>query len=90
MEPKLFQFTSYPEPLWVVGGLCANPDCECGDVFIELIENDETRPSNLGRAILSMRFDSVTSELPTYPFIPLVFLGWGAHRIPKIVSGFRE
>jgi type I restriction enzyme M protein len=52
------------------------------DDALELLE--KTYPDKL-RGLLPR-----ISELPTYPFIPLVFLGWGAHRIPKIVSGFRE
>jgi hypothetical protein len=70
MKPKLFQFASYPDPLWVAGGLCANPECECGDVFIDLVENDEARPYNLGRTILSMRFDTATWEDSQSPARP--------------------
>lgn len=70
MERKLFQFTSYPDPLWVGGGLCANPECECGDVFIGLVENDETQPFSLGREILSMQIDTETWQEAQPPARP--------------------
>ena len=70
MEPKLFHFSSCPDPLWVRGSLCANPDCECGDVFIDLLEHDEARPFGEGGVKLSLRLDTKTwreSQPPARP-----------------------
>jgi hypothetical protein len=68
MEPKLFPFSCCPDPLWVRGGLCANPDCECGDVFIDLLEYDKSCPSGEGRLKLTLRIDTATwQELEAPP-----------------------
>ena len=37
-----FHSATYPQPLWVRGSLCANPECECGDVFLELLGSSGT------------------------------------------------
>jgi hypothetical protein len=60
MERKLIHFSCCPEPLWVRGGLCANPDCECGEVFIDLLEYDESHPFGAGRLKLTLRIDTAT------------------------------
>jgi hypothetical protein len=57
MEPRLFCFSSFPDPLWVWGSLCANPDCECGEAFIDLFEDNEAGRSARGRPKLSLRID---------------------------------
>jgi len=40
MGPRLFRFSSFPDPLWVWGSRCANPDCERGEAFLDLVEED--------------------------------------------------
>jgi hypothetical protein len=70
VPPKLFHFSSCPDPLWVQGSLCANPDCECGDVFFDLLEHDEARPYGVGDVKLALRVDTQTwqeSQSPARP-----------------------
>lgn len=55
-----FHSTVYPHPLWVRGSLCANPECECGDVFLELLDHADGGGAKEGPPVLEMRVDTET------------------------------
>jgi hypothetical protein len=66
MEPRLYRFSSCPDPLWVWCRVCANPDCECGDIFVNLFEDNEAGRSARGRPRLSLGIDVESwQELPS-------------------------
>jgi len=67
---RQFRLTSCPDPLWVRGHLCANPDCECAETFIELLEHDETQPFGWGRVKLSLEVDVETWQETKKPARP--------------------
>ena len=55
-----FHSAAYPQPLWVRGSLCANPECECGDVFLELLDRTDRGRAGQDRPVLELRVDTQT------------------------------
>jgi len=55
-----FHSATYPQPLWVRGSLCANPECECGHVFLELLDHADRGRAGHGPPVLEMRVDTET------------------------------
>ena len=55
-----FHSATYPQPLWVRGSLCANPECECRDVFLELLDHADGGGAGHGPPVLEMRVDTET------------------------------
>ncbi|MHB0958705.1 MAG: SEC-C metal-binding domain-containing protein [Pirellulaceae bacterium] len=55
-----FHSATYPQPLWVRGSLCANPECECPDVFLDLLDHADGGRAGDGPPVLEMRVDTET------------------------------
>ena len=72
-----FHSTVYPHPLWVRGSLCANPECECGDVFLELLDHADGGGAKEGPPVLEMRVDTETWQELDPPARPLGSSGSG-------------
>ena len=65
-----FQSVSYRKPLRVRGSLCANPECECGDVFLELSERSNPGSGKQDRVVLELRVDTETWQERDVPQRP--------------------
>ena len=65
-----FHSAAHPQPLWVRGSLCANPECECGDVFLELLDRTVRGRAGQNRPVLELRVATQTWQEVDAPAVP--------------------